>query len=173
MFLKLGIIFAVPLVLMGGFLLVTDTVVVDVREGGPDGHHIVVPVPLPLAQLALNFAPEEETTITCPELWRYRDAIGRVVEELRKAPDGELVRVEEADTFVSIRKEGSQLLVYVEEDESTVKVKFPLKAVKRFLARLDGDTFTARDLLASASNTMHGQVVHVRDGDDEVKISVW
>jgi len=170
---KIGLIAFIPFLLLGAFLVTTDTVVVDVREGGPDGHHIVAPVPLPLAKFVLNCVPDEETTIVCPELWRYRDTLVKVVDELRYAPDGELVRVEEPGTFVSIVKNGSDLDIEVHDGDSDVEVKFPLKAAARFLARLDGEEFQAKDLLAAATNTMSGQVVHVTDGNDEVKISVW
>jgi len=170
---KIGIIAVIPFILMGALLITTDTIVVDVREGGPGGHHILVPVPLPLAKVALNFVPEDETTIVCPELYRYRDTLLRVVEELRYAPDGELVRVEEPGTLVSIVKDGSNLKIEVHEDGTDVDIKFPLKAAVRFLTSLEGEEFSAKDLVAAATNTMNGQVVHVVDGEDEVTISVW
>lgn len=170
---KLGAIVAIPFVLLIGVVVTTDTVVVDVKDK-EDGVHLVIPVPMPLVNFALNFAPQDETTIECAELWQYREPLRRVVAELRKAPDGEFVRVEERDTFVTIRKQGGNLLIHVEEGaETKVDVKFPLKAADRFLARLDGETFTAKDLMASIGNTTHGEVVHVVDGSAEVKITVW
>ena len=57
--LKVAAILATPLVASGLFLGATGVLLVDVREGGPDGMHIVVPVPLIVAQAALSFAPEE------------------------------------------------------------------------------------------------------------------
>jgi len=170
MFAKIGLLIAIPFILLGMALVTTDTAVVDVRE---EGTHLVVPVPLPLVHAALAFVPREESSITCPKLWRYRDAIAQVVEELDRAPDGELVRVVEPGTFVSITKEGRSLGVRVRDDGTEVDVKLPLAAARNFLARLEGDTFTAKDLLASVTHTMSGRVVQVRDGDTRVKVSIW
>jgi hypothetical protein len=127
-----------------------------------------------IASAALNFVPEDETRIHCPELWRYREVIRRVADELRHAPDGELVRVEEPGTFVRVAKQGRYLRVeVVDGPDCEVNVKFPIDSLARFMDRLEGESFSARDLLAALNNTMSGNIVHVRDGDDEVKISVW
>ena len=53
---KLAFILGVPVAMLATVASL-GVVVVDVREGGPDGHHIVVPVPLVLAQAALAVAP--------------------------------------------------------------------------------------------------------------------
>ena len=49
-------ILGVPIALLATIASL-GVVVVDVREGGPDGHRIVVPVPLVFAQAALALAP--------------------------------------------------------------------------------------------------------------------
>ena len=173
MLLKIGVILAIPVVLMGTMAFTTDTVFVDVREGGPDGMLLFIPVPMPLARAALSFVDEGDMAIECPELWRYRDTILKVVRELRHAPDGELVRVQQTGTFVSIEKRGNELAIQVRDGESEVEARLPLKAAERFLTRLDDDTFTPKDILAAMNNTATGQLVHVRDGEDEVKVWVW
>jgi hypothetical protein len=53
---KLAVILGVPIALLATIASL-GVVVVDVREGGPDGHRIVVPVPLVFAQAALALAP--------------------------------------------------------------------------------------------------------------------
>jgi len=169
---KVGLLALIPVVLILGLALTTDTAFVDVKT---DDVHLFVPVPMIVAQVALNFVPEDETEITCPELWRYREPIARVIDELRRGPDGELVSVRDGDTFVLITKEGSNLHVQVETDDgdTQVDVRVPLSAAKKFLARLDGPTFSAKDLLASVNNTINGQVAHVVAEDAEVKVWVW
>src|SRR5512143_302516 len=53
---KLAVILGVPIALLATVASL-GIVVVDVREGGPSGSHIVVPVPLVFAQAALALAP--------------------------------------------------------------------------------------------------------------------
>ena len=59
MLLKIGaVLAAIPLSLVA-VVAGTGVVVVDVNQAGPDGHHIVVPVPLLLAESAAVFVPEK------------------------------------------------------------------------------------------------------------------
>ena len=53
---KLAAVLAVPFALLATVASL-GVVVVDVQEGGPDGHRIMVPVPLVFAQAALASAP--------------------------------------------------------------------------------------------------------------------
>jgi hypothetical protein len=173
---KLAILCMIPFAMTMGLFLTTDTMFVDVNvdEGpGGDNFHIFVPVPMFLASAAMNMVPADEMEIECEELWRYREPISKVIEELRRAPDGELVRVEERDTFVTIEKKGNDLRIHVIDGEEEVKVKFPLSAARRFLARLDGPVFNAKDLLAATNNTMFGEVVNVNADDAQVRIWVF
>lgn len=52
---KLGLVFGIPLAI----LALTGVMVVDVREGGPDGHRIVLPVPMLLAEVVLCVMPQD------------------------------------------------------------------------------------------------------------------
>ena len=173
---KMAILCMIPFAMTMGLFLTTDTMFVDVNvhEGpGGDNLHLFVPVPMFLASAAMSFVPEQDMEIECEELWRYREPISRVIEELRNAPDGQLVKVEERDTFVTIEKKGNDLRIHVIDGEDEVKVKFPLSAARRFLARLDGPAFNAKDLLAATNNTMFGEIVHVNADDADVRIWVF
>src|SRR6185436_4842166 len=74
----------------------TGVMVVDVREKGPNGAHIVVPVPLALARMALVAAPNVPVRAHGPGLPEGvdREMIGTadaVVKALAEAEDGVLV----------------------------------------------------------------------------------
>ena len=87
---------AVPAIAAGS-VAATGVVVVDVREAH-DGTHIVVPVPLALAQVAAAFVPDSKTHVRIPEhAERYLPVARQVLTELASAPDAELVSVEERD----------------------------------------------------------------------------
>jgi hypothetical protein len=155
-----------------GLLLSADYAVVDVREGGPDGMHIIVPVPLSLARVALNFAPAEAKYVKVPEVAEYLPHAERIVEELRHAPDGLLVSVQERDESVRVEKIGNALEVYVDDGDALVDVTVPLDAVLDMVRAYDGEGFDTRDLIRAVGRA-HGNLVHVRDGDEEVKVWIW
>ncbi len=161
----------VPIV-MFGVVISADYAVIDVREGGPDGMRIIIPVPLALARVALHFAPEDAQYIPCPEIGGYIPDIQRAVGELRAARDGILVSVEEHDETVLIRKVGENLEIDVDGDSEEVHVTIPLDAVVDILDQYDGEGFHTKDLIRSIGE-IHGELLHVRDGDAEVKVWIW
>jgi hypothetical protein len=149
-----------------------DYAVVDVREGGPDGMRLIIPVPLALARFALSFAPEEAQYIQVPEISDYIPAIQRAIEELRAARDGVLVSVEERNETVLIQKLGEKLRIDVDDGGEQVHVTVPLDAVGDMLEQYDGEGFRTKDLIRSVGQ-MRGKLVHVRGDDEEVKVWVW
>lgn len=166
----IGLVLAPALFL--GMLLSADYAIVDVREGGPDGMRIIVPVPLSLARMAMNFAPAEAKYVAVPEIAEYLPYAERIVAELRDAPDGVLVSVQEGDESVLIEKSGNALEVHVDDGESVVDVVVPFHAVIDILRAYDGEGFDTRDLLRAAGSAS-GNVVHVKDDDNEVNVWVW
>lgn len=169
---KLIIGFLVAPAIFAGLLLSADYAVVDVREGGPDGMRIIVPVPLSLARLALNFAPAEAKYVQVPEIAEYLPYAERIVAELRNAPDGLLVSVEERSQSVRVEKVGDTLAVHVEDGAEVVDVQVPLDAVLDIVRAYDGEGFDTRDLVRAVGRA-RGNVVHVKTDDEEIKVWVW
>lgn len=169
---KLAIGLIVAPAIFVGLMLSADYAVVDVHEGGPDGMHIIVPVPLSLARLALNFAPAEAKYVQVPEIAEYLPYAERIVAELRNAPDGLLVSVEERDQTVRVEKVGDTLEVHVNDGSELVDVTVPLDVVLDIVRAYDGKGFDTRDLIRAIGRA-HGNVVHVRNGEEEVKVWVW
>lgn len=158
-----------------GLLLSADYAIVDVREGGPDGMHIIVPVPLSLVRLALNFAPAEAKYVQVPEIAEYAEYMPyaeHIIEVLREASDGVLVSVQERDQTVLVEKVGDTVEVHVNDGDEVVDVTVPLDAVLDILRAYDGEGFDTRDLIRAVGRA-HGNIVHVRNGDQEVKVYVW
>ena len=158
-----------------GLLLSADYAIVDVREGGPDGMHIIVPVPLSLVRLALNFAPAEAKYVQVPEIAEYAEYMPyaeHIIEVLREASDGVLVSVQERDQTVLVEKVGDTVEVHVNNGDEVVDVTVPLDAVLDILRAYDGEGFDTRDLIRAVGRA-HGNIVHVRNGDQEVKVYVW
>lgn len=168
----LGGLAAVPL--MAGLLVYsTGLAVVDVRENGPDGTRLIVPVPLALANVALWFVDDEITRIACPEFAEHREAAIRLARELRRAPDARFVEVERHGEHVTVDKSGDTLIVEVHDGDDEVLVRAPIAAIEELLESYDGESFTAADVLAAVRRGPSGEWVRVRNGEDHVRVWVW
>ncbi len=152
----------------------TGVLVVDVREGGPGGHHFVVPVPLLLAQAGAGFAPRGAAArLDLPQLQKFLPAAERMLDALGDAPDGELVRVEERSERVLVTKAGQSLRIEVHGGKEDVSATLPLGAVREVLHRAKDGHLTPADLVAVLRHARLTNIADVRDGGDHVKVSVW
>ena len=171
---KLAIILGVPIALLATIASL-GVVVVDVREGGPDGNRIVVPVPLVFAQAALAVAPAVAPAdkMRIPDEALEHVGLAReVLEALAAAPDGELVRVEERDEQVVITKEGRSLRVRVTGKKENVSVNVPLHLALQALPDEHGHIRTAA-LAGALGGVRFTDLVEVQDGNDHVRVWVW
>jgi len=171
---KLAIILGVPIALLATIASL-GVVVVDVREGGPDGNRIVVPVPLVFAQAALAVAPAVAPAdkMRIPDEALEHVGLAReVLEALAAAPDGELVRVEERDELVVITKEGRSLRVRVSGERENVSVNVPLHLALQALPDEHGRIHTAA-LAGALGGVRFTDLVEVQDGNDHVRVWVW
>ncbi len=163
---------AVPTALLAGVASL-GMMVVDVREGGPHGHHFVIPVPLAVAQAALAFVPAERARVALPEeAARHLPLAREVLEALAAGPDGEIVRVEERDELVVVTKKGGALHVRVREHGRDVEVNVPLAMALAALPDAQGRVSTAA-LAGSLWSARFTDLVEVHDGHDHVTVSVW
>ena len=172
--LKLAVILGAPIAMLATVASL-GVVVVDVREGGPDGHRIVVPVPLVFAQAAVALAPmaAPDNAMRVPhEAAEHMGLAREVVEALAAAPDGEFVRVEERDEQVVITKEGRTLKVRVTGKNESVSVNVPLHLALAALPGSDGRIRTTA-LAAALSGVRFTDLVDVKDGKDHVRVWVW
>lgn len=168
---KLLAVLSVPAALVAGVASL-GIVVVDVREGGPEGTHIVVPVPLVLAQAALAFVPEEKIRVKLDRAEKYLPLAREVLDALAQGPDGELVRVEEPGEEVVITKEGDTLHVRVQDKDDDVTVNVPLRLVQAAVPDAHG-RIRKGDLAVALGSTRFTDLVDVRSGRDHVTVSVW
>lgn len=162
---------AVP-VAIAGAAAATGIMVVDVNPA--DGPHIVVPVPLAMAQMAASFVPEQELGIDDHDLAELREHLPEARELVRAivdAPDGELVRVEERNGgLVSVSKRGDALEVYVDQDDDHVEVTVPLSLAERALEDLASGRVRPAALISELRRQRWTDLVEVHSGGDHVRI---
>lgn len=147
--------------------------VVDVRQGGPGPDRILVPVPLLLARAALAVLPEQSLGRPDPELARLQPALGRLLAELRRSPDGELIRIEERGRTVTVRKIADELRVHVSGPGEVVRVVAPLKAAAAILRHSGEGRWGTHDLGAALGELPRGEVAYVRDRNQAVSVRIW
>jgi hypothetical protein len=163
---------AVPAIAAGS-VAATGVVVVDVKEAR-GGHHIVVPVPLALAQFAAAFVPAEKMRLRLPhEAQPYLPVARQVLTALAEAEDGELVRVEEPGQKVSIRKEGDMVRVFVDDGNQHVKVQVPISLALAVLPGA-GSQVSASQAVFALQHARLTEVVNVQGADGEqVTVTVY
>jgi hypothetical protein len=167
-----AVILFVPLSLLA-IVAGTGVLVVDVREGGPSGHHIVLPVPLILAEAAARVAPHEKTSIDLGEAHEPLAHIEPLIRALEECPDGLLVQVEEPGQHVEISKVGPMLQVRVHDGGEEVAVDLPVAMVGDIVRHRQGDRIAIGDLVAALRSARLTKLVEVQKGDEHVRISVW
>jgi hypothetical protein len=164
---------AVP-VATAGVVAATGVVVVDVREKGKDGTHIVIPVPLLAAKVAAAFVPADKTRVPIEsEAARHLPLARSVVKALAAAPDGEFVHVQEPGTDVLISKVGDRLEVHVMDHGDNVRVNVPFALVLDAIPDESG-VIEIGDLVNSLGHARFTDLVEVESRDGEhVKVSIW
>ncbi|MCM2254149.1 MAG: hypothetical protein NDJ94_00635 [Vicinamibacteria bacterium] len=171
---KLAALAALPVV---ATLAVANTsmLVVDVKEGGPSGHRIVVPVPLFLAQAALNMVPSHATRAEIPaEAVEVMARSAGLLDALADCPDAELVRVEDGNETVVIEKAGDVLRISVDgRRNEQVRVNVPIGVVRDFVKAQGSRELRAADVVAALKQVSNTDLVDVRDGRDHVRVYVW
>lgn len=175
MLLKIGAALAAVPLAMAGVVAGTGVVVVDVRPS--DGPHIVVPVPLILAETAGHLCPVNKTERAFRGLDRaqkYLPIAEEVLAAIAEGPDAELVRVEDGREEVSISKIGEQLQIRVHDDHENVSVNVPLRTARAILAQAHhGRHLDPGEVIATLRSARMTNLVEVQGRDEHVKISVW
>jgi hypothetical protein len=151
--------------------------VVEVRESR-ECARLLIPFPIVLAQAAPIFLPEEVRVPLDrrgPEHFSPAQAAGagRVLSTLRQSPNAELVRITAPDETVSIRKEGDRLKVDVRTGHEKVRVTIPMRMAMELLEGAQRGALEPADLTAALRRLPRGKLVHVRDGEAEVKVWVF
>jgi hypothetical protein len=175
MLLKIAAVLASIPVALGTVVAATGVMVVDVKDA--DGTHIVVPVPLLLAETAARFAPTKAAEVNIDRQLtrarRYLPVAEEVLAALAEGPDGELVRVDDGDEHVRVTKAGDVLQVRVESPRENVAVNVPLDVARQVLRQARDGHIAPGDVVAALRHARLTRLADVRDGGDHVTISIW
>lgn len=143
--LLLALICVVGIVVESGFMWV------DVRERGPDGHHIVLPVPMVLARMGVACVPSDVFADGAAQMQAALPAVGALCDALAKMPDAVLVDVQSTREQVQIAKRGGSLTIDVNDSDATVHLSVPLASAGDLMKDLARKAARASQAQRSAS----------------------
>jgi hypothetical protein len=155
-------------------VLSTSWIVVYVHQK-EEGWRLVVPAPVFLADIALRIGGAQAEQIDLPpEARQLLPMIRPIVDELSKAPDFEMVHVEQPDVSVSIRKVGQHFEVSVVDADETVHVVVPLAALQAAAQATEEDgRLRIGELAGALRGVSHTKLVDVRQADQDVGVWIW
>ena len=169
-------VFVVLALAVGITVLSADWLVIAVDEQGPDGVRLRSPIPLGVAQFALALTPVEilnEHIPAAPEFAAFHPHAISAIDALEKAGDADLIEVRDGNEHVTVRKVGGSIWVEVEDGRDQVRLRVPMEALRGFVNAYDGERFNVAGLLSVMGSFPSGDIVHVRDPDTEVRVSIW
>jgi hypothetical protein len=163
--------FLILLLLLIGYAIQAGVAVIHVTT--PEAR-FWFPVPVALGHLVGEFIniPRSE----CPELeslLEYREAAAEVLRQLQDLPDSDFVEVRKANEHVRIFKRGNSLYVHVETPNEKVSVRLPLHTAQSLIEALNSQRINLGGLIACLEWQPSGGLVHVKTGQEEVRISIW
>lgn len=133
---KIALGFAATAAAGVGLLYSDGMIVVDVVEKQPERHHIYVPAPALLVPVGMHFAPKEKLAEASREIRPWLPTIRAAVAQLRECEDIMLVEVKDHDEHVRVAKSGGSIVVDVEEEDDTVHVSTPIRALSSVIEQL-------------------------------------
>jgi hypothetical protein len=108
---------------------------VRVKEATSD-LDLAISCPGAIALVVLPLVPADALREAGAEIERAAPIVHAVLAELKRSPDFTLVSVEECGERVNVHKRGGNLLVEVDDGDTSVRVKLPLRTADYVLSRL-------------------------------------
>jgi len=117
---------------------------VKVVERQPEVHHIYVVAPAMLVPIGMHFAPQRELSHAAAEIQPWMPTIRAALDQLRESEDVTFVEVKQPGEHVRVAKSGGSIVVDVEDEDDTVHVSAPIRAISSTIEQLasasDGPT---------------------------------
>lgn len=119
-----------------GLLCSDGMVEVKVVERHPEVHHVYVIAPAMLVPIGMRFAPRRELSHAAAQIQPWMPTIRAALDQLRESDDVTLVEVQQPGEHVRVAKEGGSIVVDVEEEDETVHVSTPIRAISSTIEQL-------------------------------------
>jgi len=120
----------------GAYVYDMGAVRVSVKSKSPGGENIRLVLPAAVAPVGMWLAPKEKLREAAEQARPYLPALEVAADELGRGPDFALVEVTNPREKVRIAKEGTHLVIDVDDANEVVHVAVPLNAVRAVAAQL-------------------------------------
>jgi hypothetical protein len=135
MFLKIGILFTMPLLIVGALVLKDGVVVVDVTDRREDSR-VFVPVPLSLVNFGLQMLPDGKLDEVSARLSGCEPYLQAVSEQLVDLPDVDFVEVKTPREQFHLAKRGNSLVFDLDTQDEKIHVSVPIRGMNRVFQNL-------------------------------------
>jgi hypothetical protein len=119
-----------------GVLCSEGMIEVKVVERQPEVHHVYVIAPAMLVPIGMHFAPQRDLSRAARQIRPWLPTIRAALEQLRESDDVTLVEVKEPGEHVRVAKEGGSIVVDVYDENETVHVSTPIRAISSTIEQL-------------------------------------
>jgi hypothetical protein len=119
-----------------GVLCSEGMIEVKVVERQPEVHHVYVIAPAMLVPIGMHFAPQRDLSRVAAQIRPWMPTIRAALDQLRESDDVTLVEVKEPGEHVRVAKEGGSIVVDVQDENETVHVSTPIRAISSTIEQL-------------------------------------
>jgi hypothetical protein len=128
-----------------GLICSEGMIEVNVVEKQPEAHHVYVLAPAMLVPIATHFIPKEKLGDASREITPYLPTIRAALGQLRECDDFVLVDVKDREQHVEVQKLNGSLVVDVKDENETVHVSTPIRAISSTIEQLAASGAEAKD----------------------------
>jgi hypothetical protein len=109
---------------------------VNVETRQPEKHHVFVVAPAMLVPIAMHFVPKDRLGEQAREIQPWMPTIRASLDALSDSDDLTFVEVKEPGQNVRVAKNGGSIVVDVNDDNETVHVSAPIRAMSSGIEEL-------------------------------------
>jgi len=123
--------------LAGAGIICSEGVIsVNVRTRQPEKHHVFVVAPAMLVPIAMHFVPKVRLAEPAREIQPWMPTIRASLDALNESDDITFVEVKEPGQKVRVTKSGGSIVVDVDDENETVHVSTPIRAMESAIEEL-------------------------------------
>jgi hypothetical protein len=119
-----------------GIICSEGMISVNVETRQPEKHHVFVVAPAMLVPVALHFVPKDRLGEHAREVQQWLPTIRAALDALSESNDITFVEVKEPEQNVRVAKSGGSIVVDVNDNDETVHVSTPIRAMSGAIEEL-------------------------------------
>jgi hypothetical protein len=119
-----------------GIICSEGMISVNVETRQPEKHHVFVVAPAMLVPIAMHFVPKDRLGEQAREIQPWMPTIRAALDALSESDDITFVEVKEPGQNVRVAKSGGSIVVDVNDNDETVHVSTPIRAMSSAIEEL-------------------------------------